>query len=138
MPLRNENLFVEAIPSAAPVLISPTKTKRQIKVFIVQIILDRCFQQSLATEPVKIKTKAFHSIEFGQFNLPSLYGWIEQVVIAKLSRHMRLIVLHKLRLRGLYIHPFSETLSPPFVVFGDCVKLWQVKTDEFNSLALKG
>src|SRR6516225_1866762 len=45
---------------------------------------------------------------------------------------MRLIMALEIRASAAHIGPLGKSFSPPFVVFRDRVKLWQIKRDCFH------
>ena len=61
-----------------------------------------------------------------QFSLLLTYFRHPEIIIAKVGGDMGLIVPPEQRLCFTDISPFGKSFSPPFIVFRDRVKLWQI------------
>src|SRR5439155_9801428 len=56
-----------------------------------------------------------------------------QVVESQVSRNVRLVVSCEKRLSLDDIPPLGKSLTPPFIVLGDGMKLWQVECDKADA-----
>src|SRR5450432_921633 len=122
-----------ASPRPAPVVVGPAQTKFEIYIFVGGKILDRRFEQSLAAEPVKIKTERGKAGLFCQRHLPLLNLRDSQIVETELRGKPRLIVADELRNRLGDVGPLGEAVSPPFVVFVNGMKLRKIFCDELDA-----
>jgi hypothetical protein len=69
MLLRDQDLIVFSVPPPRPVLVCPAQAKRQIGRPACKHLLDRLFQQSLASEPVVVVAESVNSISLCQRGL---------------------------------------------------------------------
>ena len=60
---------------------------------------------------------------------PAGAGIAGKVIIAKFARTARLAMPLKLWPGAAHVCPFGEALAPPMIIFGNGVKLGQVKCD---------
>lgn len=88
----------------------------------------------LNRDSIVIEAEAIHSIFFCQSNLlwQNIFI-IYKIIIISIQWCMRLIMSCKIRFSFLSVCPFSESLSPPFIILWKCVKLWQIKRYNFHS-----
>src|SRR5690606_6999436 len=132
MLLSNEYLIVPAVPPARPIFIGPAEAKGKVETLIGQPVLERLLEQTLSSKPVKIKTKAFQTVELRQLNLTALHLFIAEVVVTELVWNVRLVVTGKQRLCRTHICPLCKTFPPPFIILGDGVKLRKIKGNHTN------
>ena len=102
---------------------------------IVEVVIDRLFEQAVTGKPIKVKTETFNTILLSEFDLFGLGVAVKQVVVTEeVVWHMGLIVAFELWLCWFDVGPFCKALTPPLIVFWNGVKLRQVKGDNANCL----
>jgi hypothetical protein len=121
------------VPPASPWFIGPTQTKWQVGCPGPQNFVEWPFEQSPALEPIVIIAKAVHPILLCHIRLSFPGLWQAQVVKAKISRQVRLVMSAKPRPSFHNIRPLRKPLAPPLVIFGYGMVLRKVKGYEFGT-----
>src|SRR6185503_7265794 len=73
--------------------------------------------------------KAIDPVFFGELHLAFLYFGKSKIIITQFIRQVRLIMTIKIGKSPGYIRPFCKALAPPFIVFGNWMKLWKIKSN---------
>ena len=128
--LRHQHLGVHAVPASRPVLVGPTHTERQVERRVCQVLQQRPLEQLLAGEPVEVEAEGPDAVEPRELDLAALHLGQAQVIEAKLTRQVRLVVADELRHGSRDVGPFGESAPPPRVVFNDRMELRQIERDQ--------
>ena len=129
--LRHQHLMSLAVPCACPGFVGPGETERHFDICMLQQLFRRFLQKHLPAKPVMVEAETAHSIFLGQTCLPAHDLDIRQIIVP-VQRYTRLAVSRKKRTSFPDIGPISKSRSPPFVIFGNCMELWQIKSYDFG------
>src|SRR6185503_16710297 len=127
-------MVFRAVPAPGPIFICPTKTKRKIRLPGFQHAFEGHLKDAFAVKPVIVETETMNSISFGKFHLLFHHCRNSEVIKPQVGRQMRLIMTFVIRLCLCNVCPFSESFSPPEIVFRNWMILRQVKSNEFDKI----
>ena len=119
--------FYQTMQRSAPTLICPCECKGEIGFAGSEDFIKRTFQETFAvTEPIVSIDKALYPGFASHLGLCLTGLRYSQVIIAKVCRHMRLVVPGEKRLGFSYIGPFRKSYPPPCIILRYRMKLRQL------------
>ena len=95
-------------------------------------MIQRPFEQAPSAEPVVVEAECRNSILLGDVDLLGQNFRNPQVVEALISGKTRLVMPDESRSRFGDVPPFGKVFTPPAIIFGNGMKLRQVKGDCLN------
>ena len=133
--LFDEDPVGAAVPDTGPGMVGPGKAEGKIRFARLHHFTERALKEPFAaSEPVVPVAKALYPVFPRHVRLlfPSLGQ--AQVIEPEVCREVGLLVPYEQGLGLGGVGPLGESRSPPRVVLGDRVKLWEVKGDETGFL----
>ena len=91
--------------------------------------IHRAFEYLTPMKPIVVITKAINSVASGELGLGCARFGQAQVIKTQIGRQVGLIMTREARCCSHDIGPFREAAPPPFVVFGNGMKLGKVERD---------
>ena len=125
--LFDQDTIRRPVPDSSPRFIGPTKAEWKIRFAGADDLLERALQKLSTRKPIVVIAECFYSMFARHFRLRFTRFRNAKVVEPQIRRQVRLIVMPKHRFRLRSIGPFGKAFSPPFVVFGDWMKLREIK-----------
>src|SRR5579862_2065862 len=132
MILRNEDLGIQAIPTASPIFVGPYQGKWDVDFPVREKRVNWLFQQPLTVKRIIIEKKAVNPRAERHFNLAAQRGVGIKRIKTQIARHSWLIMAFETRETPGGICPFREARSPPSVVLRNGMELRQVEREDLR------